>query len=97
MERVKELAESYAEPWRSALSHIADDAVLPVDCGQYWMPVPWDNRAGRVTLTGDAFHPMLPHRGQGLNNAVQDAAQLVETFKKAKNGELGFGRCDRRV
>ncbi|KAL8655648.1 MAG: hypothetical protein Q9210_000758 [Variospora velana] len=32
------------------------------------------NRNGRVTLVGDAVHPMIYHRGQGLNNGILDAA-----------------------
>ena len=26
---------------------------------RYWLAEPWDNRDGRVTLLGDAAHPML--------------------------------------
>lgn len=39
-------------------------------------PVPGWSR-GRVTLLGDAAHPMLPFRAQGANQAVEDAAALV--------------------
>ena len=34
----------------------------------------WIN--GRVTLLGDAAHPMLPHLGQGVNQGVEDAVAL---------------------
>lgn len=34
----------------------------------------WTN--GRVTLLGDAAHPMLPHLGQGANQSIEDAIAL---------------------
>ncbi|KAL2016598.1 hypothetical protein VTK56DRAFT_3255 [Thermocarpiscus australiensis] len=41
-----------------------------------WPTRPWDGRGGRVTLAGDAAHPMTFHRGQGLGNAIADVAEL---------------------
>jgi salicylate hydroxylase len=35
----------------------------------------WTN--GRLTLLGDAAHPMLPHLGQGVNQAIEDAVTLA--------------------
>jgi len=35
---------------------------------------------GRVTLLGDAAHPMLPHAGQGAAQAMEDAVALGRAF-----------------
>jgi salicylate hydroxylase len=38
---------------------------------------------GRLTLLGDAAHPMLPHAGQGANQAIEDAVALATVLARA--------------
>jgi 2-polyprenyl-6-methoxyphenol hydroxylase-like FAD-dependent oxidoreductase len=40
---------------------------------------------GRVTLLGDAAHPMTPNLGQGANSAIEDAYVLAMALSKAED------------
>ncbi|KAK6380699.1 hypothetical protein LTS17_004899 [Exophiala oligosperma] len=83
----KERASKLCEPFCSAALALGDDEVVPVDAGQQWAPFQWDNRGGRATLAGDAAHSMLPHRGQGLNNAMKDASEIVDALTAVYKGQ----------
>jgi 2-polyprenyl-6-methoxyphenol hydroxylase-like FAD-dependent oxidoreductase len=39
---------------------------------------------GRITLVGDAAHPMTPNLGQGACQAIEDAYFLAESLKSAR-------------
>ncbi len=45
---------------------------------------------GRVTLLGDAAHPMMPDLGQGACQAIEDAVVLADRLFKAASIESGF-------
>ncbi|MET0403589.1 MAG: FAD-dependent monooxygenase [Cystobacter sp.] len=45
---------------------------------------------GRVTLLGDAAHPMLPNLGQGACSAIEDAAVLALALDEAEELEHGL-------
>ena len=79
--QVKQKASSLCEPFRSANLWMPEDTNISYDQIGYWIPTPWDTRDGRCTLAGDAAHPMTPHRGQGMNHAICDVANLVTTIK----------------
>jgi salicylate hydroxylase len=39
---------------------------------------------GRLTLLGDAAHPMLPHLGQGANQSIEDGMALAALLGQAE-------------
>lgn len=57
---IKERAKEMAEPARSAFTWIPEDTPVHKADISYWITQPWDNHGGRMTLVGDAAHPMPP-------------------------------------
>ena len=43
---------------------------------------------GRLTLLGDAAHPMLPHLGQGANQSIEDGMALATILAQADRGRV---------
>jgi 2-polyprenyl-6-methoxyphenol hydroxylase-like FAD-dependent oxidoreductase len=56
----KEAAEPFCEPFRSVALSVPDRTHVGLTAMNYWVTEPWDNHTGRVTLMGDAAHPMTP-------------------------------------
>jgi hypothetical protein len=57
---VKEHTKGLMEPLQSAIDWTPDGSRCNADEMKYWVASPWDNHGGRVTIVGDAAHPMLP-------------------------------------
>jgi salicylate hydroxylase len=43
---------------------------------------------GRLTLLGDAAHPMLPHLGQGANQSIEDGMALATLLARAEGAAI---------
>jgi salicylate hydroxylase len=57
-------------------------------------PIPRWTR-GRVTLLGDAAHPMLPYLGQGACQAMEDGAVLATALTAEADPVTGLARYER--
>lgn len=95
----KELAKEYADPFKSAVEWLSDDSTTAwYGKMQHWDPGDcnhrWDNKGGRITLAGDAAHPMTFQRGQGLNHAITDAAKLSTAIINIWCGETRMKAID---
>lgn len=55
---VKTKTKDFAEPFRSANAWVPAGTPVYTNRMTYWEPIPWGNLGGRISLAGDAAHPM---------------------------------------
>ncbi|KAG9555690.1 FAD/NAD(P)-binding domain-containing protein, partial [Aureobasidium melanogenum] len=77
------------EPFTSAYDCLDNNLDVRFEELGLWETKEWDCRNGRVVLAGDAAHAMPPHRGQGLNHAIQDAYNLINILIEHYNSSSG--------
>lgn len=90
----KERAKTFGDPFKSAFEWIPDDHQMWFNNISIWEPFDFDTRSGRVTVAGDAAHPMSFQRGQGLNHAITDAKELVDAVLALNACDLDTGSED---
>jgi len=87
---------AYFAGWDPVIGEVIAAISGPGGSGFQWgmydrAPLPrWSS--GRLTLLGDAAHPMLPHLGQGVNQALEDAVTLAMLLG-ASPGPAGVPRA----
>lgn len=91
----KQLASEYCDPIKTIYETMPDDITTAWYTKlQHWDPQApghqWDNQGGRITLAGDAAHPMSFQRGQGLNHAIADASELINAIKEHWESDIGL-------
>ncbi|KAH6856168.1 hypothetical protein B0I37DRAFT_301586 [Chaetomium sp. MPI-CAGE-AT-0009] len=86
LDYLKATTKDQAEPFQSFIDWTPDGSQCYIDEMKYWVSKPFDNRGGRITLAGDAAHPMLIYRGQGFQHAILDASQYLDALVKVREG-----------
>jgi 2-polyprenyl-6-methoxyphenol hydroxylase-like FAD-dependent oxidoreductase len=80
--------EGWHEPIQATVAETPEDAISGT--GIYWRkPVRAWGR-GRVTLLGDAAHPMTPDLSQGAAQALEDAVVLAASLRNAADPVAGL-------
>ena len=80
-EEVLEILEerrSSKDPFRAAVEATEEKDILRTDLYDRDPAQSWGT--GRVTLLGDAAHPMTPSLGQGACQAIEDAVELADAL-----------------
>lgn len=84
----------WVEPVPTMIAGTPDTAILRND--MYDRPPARHWSRGRVTLVGDAAHPMTPNQGQGACQALEDAVALGESLRRTSDLTEAFELYERR-
>lgn len=95
---VKQKLLSMFKGWQAPIEAIieatAEEAILRTDIQDRKPRLRWTE--GRVTLLGDAAHPMTPNLGQGACQAIEDAVVLAECLRQESDLEAALQQYEKR-
>lgn len=91
--RVLEVFAGWAEPVQEMVQATPAERIVERPIGDRPPLRSWSS--GRVTLLGDAAHPMGPALGQGANTAFEDAYELSECLANASSIEAAFAAYEK--
>ncbi len=60
LDHIRATQARLCEPFQAPIDWTVDATSCTIDEMRYWVPTAFNNYGGRVTLAGDAAHPMLP-------------------------------------
>jgi salicylate hydroxylase len=84
----RQLAAEFADGWDPLVGRLLAQVKTTFQWGLYDRdPLPHWSR-GRLTLLGDAAHPMLPFERQGANQAIEDGMALATLLQGASAAEV---------
>jgi len=75
--------------WHPAVRQLVDAVGQSPRWALFALPALQHWSRGHAVLLGDAAHAMLPHQGQGANQAIEDAAVLAALLADADTSGLG--------
>jgi 2-polyprenyl-6-methoxyphenol hydroxylase-like FAD-dependent oxidoreductase len=80
--------KGWHEPIEAVVAATPEDAITGT--GIYWRKPVHSWGRGRVTLLGDAAHPMTPDLSQGAAQALEDAVVLAASLRSAADPVAGL-------
>ncbi|HAC62227.1 MAG TPA: FAD-binding monooxygenase [Cyanothece sp. UBA12306] len=92
-DRILQDLTNWAEPIRNIIKNTPADKIFAVPICDRPPLNSWSQ--GRVTLLGDAAHPMSPSMGQGANSAFEDAWVLTQCLARFSNIEGAFNQYEK--
>lgn len=92
-DEVQRLFAGYAEPVPGLIESTPADAILHHDLVDRAPIKAWGH--GRITLLGDAAHPMTPNMGQGAGQSIEDGLVLARHLKSAPDLVTGLRRYEK--